>query len=137
MPSGCMAALGSGNLHLPNHFRRISRRLAASFFFFRSDPRRNDGRLLIPTLVSHLVLTFQGNDHFVEDRIRERPAVFTKRCETQIQIEPLLALRRPRYPTPLFRPRWCANTQINFQGTYECPCPSGSAQIGNTPGSPS
>ena len=69
--------------------------LAASFFFFRNDPTRNDGRLLVSTLISHLVRTFKGIGPFVKDRIRENPAVFTKRSDTQIQellIEPLFAL---------------------------------------------
>ena len=70
--------------------------LAASFFFFRSDSTRNGGDHLIPTLVSHLVRTFEGLDTFVEDRIRKNWDIFTKRYQIQIQdllVEPLLALK--------------------------------------------
>jgi hypothetical protein len=74
------------------------KQLGASFFFFRSDPTRNNGELLIPTLVSHLVCAFKepGIVPFVEDRIRGNPAIFTKIFQTQIQellIEPLLSLK--------------------------------------------
>jgi hypothetical protein len=70
--------------------------LAASFFFFRSDPLRNNGDHLIPTLVSHLLDSFEGIGPLVEDRIRKNRALFTKRYEMQIQellIKPLLALK--------------------------------------------
>jgi hypothetical protein len=72
------------------------KQLAASFFFFRSDPSRNNGDHLIPTLTSHLLDSFQGILPFVEDRIRQNRALFTKRCNIQIQellIEPLVALK--------------------------------------------
>jgi len=70
--------------------------LAASFFFFRSDPARNNGNQLIPTLVSHLIRSLKAIIPFVDDCIRENPPLFTKRHEIQIQgllVEPLLALR--------------------------------------------
>jgi hypothetical protein len=72
------------------------KKLAASFFFFRSDATRNKGDHLIPTLVSHLVATSKEIVPFVEDRICENPSLFTKRHQVQIQellIEPLLALK--------------------------------------------
>jgi len=77
---------------------QTKRRLAASFFFFRNDSTRNNGKVLIPTLVSHLVHSFKGLGivPLVENRIRDNPAVFTKRFETQIQellVEPLLGLK--------------------------------------------
>jgi hypothetical protein len=68
--------------------------LAASFFFFRNDPTRNNGELLIPTLVSHLVHSF-GIVPLVKNGIHGNPDVFTKIYETQIQqllVEPLLSL---------------------------------------------
>jgi len=70
--------------------------LAASFFFFRSDPSRNNGDHLIPTLVSQLVDTFEGIVPFVEDRIRKNRALFAKKYQIQIQellVKPLLALK--------------------------------------------
>jgi hypothetical protein len=36
------------------------KQLAASFFFFRGDPTRNNGDFLIPTLVSQLADSFEG-----------------------------------------------------------------------------
>ena len=72
------------------------KQLAASFFFFRGDPSRNDGNTLIPTLVSHLIGTFKGILPFVEDRIRTDRGVFTKQYQFQIRellVEPLRALK--------------------------------------------
>src|SRR5258705_7594104 len=44
--------------------------LAASFFFFRGDPTRNNGNQLIPTLVSHLIRSLKAIVPFVDDCIR-------------------------------------------------------------------
>jgi hypothetical protein len=69
--------------------------LAASFFFCRSDPYRNNGENLIPTLVSNLVDTFSEFGPFVADRIRKNRALFTKNYRIQIRellVEPLRAL---------------------------------------------
>ena len=70
--------------------------LAASFFFLRSDASRNNGELLIPTLVSQLVNTFKGLDRFVGQRIFTTPDLFTKQYEIQMQalfVEPLCGLK--------------------------------------------
>lgn len=83
---------------------QAKKQLAASFFFFRSDPSRNNGDQLIPTLVSQLVGTFKEIRPFVEHRIRDNRAVFTKRPQTQIQellVEPLLTLKSKGIPVTL------------------------------------
>ena len=70
--------------------------LAASFFFFRGDSTRNDGSLLIPTLVSQLANIVREFVPFVEDRIRKDWDLFTKIYDIQIQellVEPLLSLK--------------------------------------------
>jgi len=75
---------------------QAKKQLAASFFFFRNDASRNNGDHLIPTLISHLVRTFEGIVPFVEDRIRKDPTIFMKTYNIQIRellIEPLLALK--------------------------------------------
>ena len=48
------------------------RELAASFFFLRSDPARNNGNYVIPTLASHFVDNLKGIVPFIEDRIRKK-----------------------------------------------------------------
>ena len=70
--------------------------LAATFFFFRSDSTRNDGSLLIPTLVSQLANIVREFVPLVEDRIRKDWDLFTKLQDIQIQellVEPLLSLK--------------------------------------------
>ena len=93
--------------------------LAASFFFFRSDASRNNGDHLIPTLVSHLVRTFEGMAPCVEDKIRKNGDLFTKRYQTQIRkllIEPLIALESKG--APITHPRL-----IVIDGLDECKYP--------------
>lgn len=93
--------------------------LAASFFFFRSDATRNNGDHLIPTLVSHLVDSFEGLSSFVEDKIRKHRAIFTKNYQIQIQellVEPLLSLKSKG--TPHTHPRL-----IVIDGLDECENP--------------
>jgi hypothetical protein len=70
--------------------------LAASFFFVGSDATRNNPNHLIPTLVSHLVDSFEGIAQFVEDKICKNRGLFTKTYWVQIRellVEPLLALK--------------------------------------------
>ena len=66
--------------------------LAASFFFGRSDPSRNNREQLFPTLISQLADTFKDIQPYILDKIRKNPALLTKRAEVQIQellLEPL------------------------------------------------
>jgi hypothetical protein len=70
--------------------------LAASFFFSRGDSSRNNGDQLIPTLVSHLIRSFEEVIPFVEDRIVKHWDLFAKRFQTQIRellIMPLHAVK--------------------------------------------
>jgi len=83
------------------------KKLAASFFFFRNDPLRNDGDTLIPTLVSQLVSTFKGLGPLVEESIHASPDLFSKQCQTQIEdllLEPLLRLKSSKPLSFLPRP---------------------------------
>jgi len=64
---------------------QAKKELAASFFFFRSDASRNNGKDLIPTVVSQLVNTFKGLDCFVRDKIHTSPQLFTKQYQVQMQ----------------------------------------------------
>ena len=93
--------------------------LAASFFFFRGDATRNNGDLLIPTLVSQLVDSFEGISPFVEDKIRKQRALFTKNHQIQIRelvVDPLLSLKSKG--TPVTHPRL-----IVIDGLDECENP--------------
>ena len=95
------------------------KQLAASFFFFRSDASRKNGEHLIPTLVMHLVDSFEGLSPFVEDRIDKNWDLFTKGYQTQIRellIEPLLALNSKG--SPVTHPRL-----IIIDGLDECENP--------------
>jgi hypothetical protein len=101
------------------------KQLAASFFFFRGDPSRNNGDYLIPTLVSQLARTFKGMLPFIDATIRENPTVFTKRYEVQLQellIEPLLALQSNGAPTA--KPRL-----IVIDGLDECRNPDAQCEL--------
>ena len=90
--------------------------LAASFFFFGTDDSRNNGALLIPTLVSDLINSFEGIAPFVEARIHKNPALFKKIYRVQIQellLEPLLALKS--HGGPASHPRL-----VIIDGLNEC-----------------
>jgi hypothetical protein len=98
--------------------------LAASFFFFRGDPSRNNGDYLIPTLVSQLVDTLEGIGPFVEDRLCTR-ALFTKKYQVQIQellIKPLLTLKSNG--SPAAKPRL-----IVIDGLDECQNPDAQCEL--------
>ncbi|KAM6502764.1 hypothetical protein JOM56_002741 [Amanita muscaria] len=65
-------------------------KVAATFFFFRSDASRNDGNLLFPTLAYQLAFSIPAiKDHIVQS-LHERPDLPTKSVETQF--EHLIAL---------------------------------------------
>ena len=69
--------------------------LAASFFFFKTDTKRNDGNRLIPTLAFQLVHSFQRLTPFVEEKILSNRALFDKNRQTQmleLLVEPLIRL---------------------------------------------
>ncbi|KAM6502768.1 hypothetical protein JOM56_002745 [Amanita muscaria] len=65
-------------------------KVAATFFFFRSDASRNDGNRLFPTLAYQLAFSIPAiKDHIVQS-LHERPDLPTKSVETQF--EHLIAL---------------------------------------------
>ena len=69
--------------------------LAASFFFFRSDRKRNNGNRLIPTLALQLVYSFQGIGSLLEDTILAKPHLLTMSRESQmleLLVKPLIEL---------------------------------------------
>ena len=70
--------------------------LLASFFFFRSDTSRNDGNILLPTLILQLVNTFEGLAPFVEDAVSRHWDWYNKNYQFQIQellVKPLWKLK--------------------------------------------
>ncbi|KAM6502753.1 hypothetical protein JOM56_002730 [Amanita muscaria] len=65
-------------------------KVAATFFFFKSDASRNDGNMLFPTLAYQLAFSIPAiKDHIVQS-LHERPDFPTKSLETQF--EHLIAL---------------------------------------------
>ncbi|KAF8162855.1 hypothetical protein B0H34DRAFT_297934 [Crassisporium funariophilum] len=73
------------------------KRLAASFFFLRTSPKRSDGRLLITTIVFQLVSSFPATRSLVKKYVANNPSIFEKSLETQMQelfINPLNRVAR-------------------------------------------
>ncbi|KAM6502772.1 hypothetical protein JOM56_002749, partial [Amanita muscaria] len=65
-------------------------KVAATFFFFRSDPSRNDGDKLFPTLAYQLAFSIPAiKDHIVQS-LHQRPDLPTKSVE--MQFNDLIAL---------------------------------------------
>ncbi|KAM6493675.1 hypothetical protein JOM56_010036 [Amanita muscaria] len=70
-------------------------KVAATFFFFRSDPRRNDGNLLFTTLAWQLAISIPTIKDHISHLLNERPDLPTRTVETQFEeliVRPLLAL---------------------------------------------
>ncbi|KAM6502775.1 hypothetical protein JOM56_002752 [Amanita muscaria] len=85
-------AAGAGKSAIAQTIANVCGRqkVAATFFFFRSDPSRNDGNVLFPTLAYQLAFSFPAiKDHIVQS-IHERPDLPTKSIE--IQFNDLIAL---------------------------------------------
>ena len=69
--------------------------LAASFFFFRLEASRNNGDMLVPTLVQQLVTSFPEIKRFVLEQLRRNQGIFSKSREQQMKvlfIDPLVNL---------------------------------------------
>ena len=67
-------------------------KLAATFFFFRTDKLRNDGKKLILTIILQLAESFPDLRPPIEDNIRTNSLLFSKNRETQVLellLEPL------------------------------------------------
>ncbi|KAJ8088942.1 hypothetical protein PM082_014189 [Marasmius tenuissimus] len=68
-------------------------RLVSSFFFFRSDPRRNNPSALMLSIAHGLVSTIPLLRHPIEERISENPQILEARLEDQFHklvLEPTL-----------------------------------------------
>ncbi|KAK1230047.1 hypothetical protein PQX77_006863 [Marasmius sp. AFHP31] len=57
--------------------------LVSSFFFFRSDPRRNTSNALVLTIAHGLVSTMPFVRHFIEQRISRDPKILEAKLEDQ------------------------------------------------------
>ena len=68
--------------------------LAASFFFFRGDRKRNDGNRLIPTLALQFVRSFQGLGSLLGETILANPDLFTESRESQMSELVVKTLRK-------------------------------------------
>ncbi|KAM6502759.1 hypothetical protein JOM56_002736, partial [Amanita muscaria] len=58
-------------------------KVAATFFFFRSDTSRNDGNRLFPTLAYQLAFSIPAMKNHIVQSLHERPDLPTKSAETQ------------------------------------------------------
>ncbi|KAK1215681.1 hypothetical protein PQX77_021686 [Marasmius sp. AFHP31] len=70
--------------------------LASSFFFFRSDPKRNNSSTLIPTIAHDLASTMSLMRHHIEQRISKDPRILEATLEVQFHeliFEPAMSLR--------------------------------------------
>ncbi|PPQ87794.1 hypothetical protein CVT25_008838 [Psilocybe cyanescens] len=71
--------------------------LLASFFFSRSDPRRNNAKVLVATLAYQVSLNIPESRAIIEGAIDKNPAIFQLNFQTQFQtliLDPLLQLSR-------------------------------------------
>ncbi|KAK1216330.1 hypothetical protein PQX77_021042 [Marasmius sp. AFHP31] len=70
--------------------------LASSFFFFRSDPKRNNLSTLIPTIAHDLAVVMSLMRHYIEQRISKDPRILEATLENQfceLIFRPALSLR--------------------------------------------
>ncbi|KIL61225.1 hypothetical protein M378DRAFT_82780, partial [Amanita muscaria Koide BX008] len=71
-------------------------KLAATFFFYRSDPSRNDGNRLFTTLAWQFAYSIPAIKNALIHSLIERPDICTKAIETQFEeliVKPFLALK--------------------------------------------
>ncbi len=59
-------------------------RLLASFFFSKSDSRRNRADLLFPTIAYQIACAFPGARALIEQEITRDPLIFTRSLESQM-----------------------------------------------------
>jgi hypothetical protein len=77
----------------------------ASFFFFRTDPKRNNMALLVATLVYQLIQTIPETQDYVVGIIERDPLIFEASIEFQLReliINPLLDLQNASNNVPFF-----------------------------------
>ncbi|KAK1233408.1 hypothetical protein PQX77_003444, partial [Marasmius sp. AFHP31] len=71
--------------------------LVASFFFFRSDPKRNNPDALVPTIAFGLMTKFPPLRTFIDDRIHRDPTILEANLEDQFRelvLKPSLRMKR-------------------------------------------
>ncbi|KJA20392.1 hypothetical protein HYPSUDRAFT_117564, partial [Hypholoma sublateritium FD-334 SS-4] len=73
----------------------------ASFFFFRTDSRRNTVQSLVPTLLYQLIQQLPDLLEIVVPKIESDPLIFTKSLETQLRYLIFDPLRRLHRKSPL------------------------------------
>ncbi|KAK1217669.1 hypothetical protein PQX77_019663 [Marasmius sp. AFHP31] len=79
--------------------------LASSFFFFRSDPKRNNPSTLVPTIAHDLASTSSLIRNHIEQKISSDPRVLDAALEVQfckLILEPVLSWSRQRSPWGFF-----------------------------------
>ena len=92
-------------------------KIAATFFFFRSDPSRSDGNRLFPTLAWQLAKTIPATRYVIAQILKDDYAIPRKSIE--IQYEELIA--RPLRATIEPLPKWQAqNWVVIVDGLDEC-----------------
>ncbi|KAK1218928.1 hypothetical protein PQX77_018370 [Marasmius sp. AFHP31] len=73
--------------------------LIASFFFFRTDPKRNNPSALIPTIALGLRSKFPSLQTFIDERIHRDPMILAANLEDQFRelvLKPSLQMERSR-----------------------------------------
>ncbi|KAK1225440.1 hypothetical protein PQX77_011631 [Marasmius sp. AFHP31] len=79
--------------------------LASSFFFFRSDPKRNNPSKLIPSIAHDLASTTPLIRNHIEQKISKDPKILEATLEVQFReliLEPALSWSRKRLPWGFF-----------------------------------
>ncbi|KAF9053281.1 hypothetical protein BJ165DRAFT_1364606, partial [Panaeolus papilionaceus] len=76
--------------------------LAACFFFWRTDPGRSDEKRLISTLAYQLCLSIPLLRSFIERKIADDPAIFSKTLKLQLSTLILAPLQQMRESHPNF-----------------------------------
>ncbi|KAF9053280.1 hypothetical protein BJ165DRAFT_1523987 [Panaeolus papilionaceus] len=93
--------------------------LAACFFFWRTDPGRSDEKRLISTLAYQLCLTIPPLRPFIEQKIADDPAIFSKTLKRQLYALILAPLQQMRESHPTFVVQTSARLII-IDGLDEC-----------------
>ncbi|KAF8969184.1 hypothetical protein BDZ97DRAFT_1695915 [Flammula alnicola] len=100
--------------------------LAASFFFSRTAPGRNNGNMLIVTLAYQIAMNFPPTRTYIARNIKRNPSIFTLSNKVQIQkliVEPVNRVRKSftyRFSNLLFFLRWNQPRLIVVDGLDEC-----------------
>ncbi|KAK1217732.1 hypothetical protein PQX77_019604 [Marasmius sp. AFHP31] len=103
-------------------------RLVSSFFFFRSDPRRNNPSALVLTIAHGLVVTNSSCRVSINQRISDDPTILEARIEEQFRElvmkscgpghQTLLPLQKPQKPS--LRQKWLGRI-LKFLGRHPLP----------------